>query len=116
MRHGIVDVTQKLNGQSLGYITPPGPHSVSFNSDGRWAEHDKYPTLISLEAAEKLGLITRKMRKVVYLDKDLDSYEIDAVPCESKEEFDEYFKGFDYVFLGFVGEKSNDEAEYAGLV
>lgn len=115
MRHGIVDVTEKFDGHSLVY-TISGPHDVYFNSDGKWYFSDKYETLISLDTAEKLGLITRKMRKIAYFNKDSNCYEIDTVPCDSKEEFDMYFEGFDYTFLGFVVEKLDTAIEYEGLV
>ena len=59
---GIIDVTRRLD-EYYPLVPSSGIHLGKYTEEGRRSRLDKYPTLISLEQAEKQGLVRKQSRK-----------------------------------------------------
>ena len=109
--HGIVEVydsNPEGGAESDGYplrYQPVDRDMTSVTRNGRLWNDDKYPLLISLERAEKQGLVRRvgKVRRVKYYDP-YGKVNITGAHYASKSEFYTHNGGF----LSFVDEDGNE--------
>jgi hypothetical protein len=113
-RHGIVTLVETkealTSGFSIGIKTEIGIEGHT--AEGRCLIKDKYPSVISLEKAEKMGLIRKKVKlhkglRVKYYDKSTDAYYIaHNLIYKSEEEFE--FECPEVLLISFVDEKLNE--------
>lgn len=106
-RHGIVDVEGEGEDQ-LYYFIPPD-YSFWFYPDGRMALKDTYPTLVSLEYAQKLGFVrvskrTLKPLRYKYTNSE-GVYGISSIAYTDYEDIPDTEKKF---FVSFVDDKLNE--------
>jgi hypothetical protein len=110
-RFGIVELTTAY--VHPHYLLKPlnawcGPYGL----DGKILPADKYPSIITLEEAEKRGFVKKSMPKhrFKYRDKVLNKYYISELPLTKKAAEDEMGKVL-YEFVCFVDEKLNEISE-----
>jgi hypothetical protein len=109
--HGIVDVTE-LVGDEYPLSYSKNRCFRTFSDDGIFHVDDTHPTLISMERAEKMGLVRKKStslnRKRIKYKDEFHRYDITSEVYKDESEFlsdDDYP---DVKFVSFVDAKLNE--------
>jgi hypothetical protein len=111
--HGIVDV-KELSDEEYPLTYSKDRCFRSFTSKGIYDTHDTHPILISIEQAEKQGLVrkvfkTSEALRVKYKtvdEKGMKEISITSMKLKNKIEFDKYFPC--YKFVSFIDENLNE--------
>lgn len=111
IRHGIVELMESDHG-FFPFKAMDKDRITRFTSDGKYLLTDKYPSIITLEEAEKRGFVKKSIPKhrFKYRDKVLNKYYISELPLTKKAAEDEMDKVL-YEFVCFVDEKLNEISE-----
>ena len=107
-RYGVVDVIF-TPGKCIQYSIDEGKTWVTHLKDGKYYENDKYPTLISLEQAEKQGLVRKKPTRLrVKYKSNFSRCNLTSELYRDKSEFlsDCGYSGT--TFVSFVDDKLNE--------
>lgn len=109
--HGIVRL---MEGQDPLYnlIVVTANGVTAFTSNGKAQQYDPLPSLITLEKAEKLGLVRKKVKphkglRVKYYDTNVEQYGIAYSLYGSRSDF-EHKTHHDCLFVSFVDEELNE--------
>jgi hypothetical protein len=110
-RHGIVTLVEVEDAEfPIGIKTEIGIEGHT--CEGKCLLLDKYPSIIPLEKAEKMGLVRKRVKphkglRVKYYDKSTDTYCIDhGLYYRSEEEFEYEYPEF--LLISFVDERLNE--------
>lgn len=111
IRHGIVELMESDH-PLFPFKAMDKDRITRFTSDGKYLLTDKYPSIITLEEAEKRGFVKKSIPKhrFKYRDKVLNKYYISELPLTKKAAEDEMDKVL-YEFVCFVDEKLNEISE-----
>jgi hypothetical protein len=111
IRHGIVTLVEiEDENFPIGIKTEIGIEGHT--AEGKCLIIDKQPSIITLEKAEKMGLVRKRVKphkglRVKYYDKSTDTYCIDhGLYYRSEEEFEYEYPEF--LFVSFVDDKLNE--------
>jgi len=108
--HGVVELRTNEDPDYPLKVRANG--TTTLTQCGRRYSDDKYPSIITLEKAEKMGLVRKRVKphkglRVKYYDNSTDTYCIDhGLYYRSEEEFEYEYPEF--LLISFVDEKLNE--------
>lgn len=111
-RHGIVELFAE--GITLNVYRSKDGQTSEYKKDNKFDRYDKYPSLISLEQAEKQGLVSKKNRKnaksrIKYELIDENKLCISTYGYETFDEMHEIYNNDDNIrFISFVDDRLNE--------